>query len=537
MNLIFRLIFSLALVSLVSCGGDTADTADTGSGEKVLHYGNGGEPKTVDPNLQSLVLEGNIMYALFEGLVSPDAAGNTIPGQAESWNVSEDGLKYVFILRRGLIWSDGHPLTAEDFAYSLRRIVDPETAAELAFSAYAIKNAEAVNTGELPLSALGVKAVDDHTLEITLGKPQPALIATLRSVQGLPVPKHVIEKHGKEWIKPENIATNGAYLYKSWEVGNRLEIEKSPHYWAADSVAIDRVFFYPTEDSEAALRRVRAGELHIDRNFPMARAEWLRNNMPKYMRTHPYLGSYFYVFNTKKPPLNDVRVRQALNMLVDRDLIVRLILNDLGYERAYSMVPPTMSDWEAPEPPEWVAWTAEERHERAGQLLAEAGYGLDNPLSVNLSYNTDEGHKRIAIAISKMWQAIGVNATLENFEFRVHTDNVNQGNFEIARRGWIGIEGMPEFFLGMFETNTLPLNSGRWSSQRYDETLALALEALTVHERHALFREADAILQQELPLLPIYFYISRNLVSPNVTGWVDNPVDGHHIRFLDIVGD
>lgn len=533
MRIMFRLCLMVIVFGLVSCGEESAPVVE-GPTEKVLHYGNGGEPKSVDPNLQSLVLEGNIMYELFEGLVVSAADGSIVPGQAESWTISEDGLQYVFTLRPDLVWSDGHPVTAEDFVFSFQRILDPNTAAELAFSVYALKNAEAVNTGELPVSELGVAALDDRTIEITLGLPQPALLSTLRSVQGLPIPKHIVDKHGKEWIKPENIVSNGAYIYKSWEVGNRLEIEKNPLYREASAVAIERVYFYPTEDSEAALRRVRAGELHLDRNFPMARAKWLRDNMPDYVRTHPYLGSYFYVFNMKKPPLDDLRVRQALNMVVDRDLIVRLLLNDLGYEPAYSLVPPTMYNWQAPELPEWVSWTTEQRQRAAQKLLAAAGYGPENMLDVNISYNTDEGHKRIAVAISKMWQAIGVNATLENFEFRVHTDNVNQGNFEIARRGWIGIAGMPEFFLGMFETNTIPLNSGRWSFPQYDETLSAALAAVSVEERLALFKEADTILQNELPLLPIYFYISRNLVSPKISGWVDNALDGHRISYLDI---
>jgi oligopeptide transport system substrate-binding protein len=333
------------------------------------------------------------------------------------------------------------------------------------------------------------------------------------------------------------MVSNGPYVFKEWQVGNRLEIERNPRFRDAASVAIDRVFFYPTEDSEAALRRIRAGELHIDRNFPMSRTGWLRENMPDYMHTHPYLGSYFYVVNVQKPPLDDLRVRQALNMMIDRKNIVRLVLNDLGFEPAYSLVPPTLSSWTLPDQPTWASWSMERRAERARKLLSEAGYGADNPLTFNLSYNTDEGHKRIAITVSKSWESIGVRAILENSEFRVHTDNVNQGNFDIARRGWIGNQGMPEFFLGLFESTNIPLNGGRWDHPDFDQKLSDALEIAPVSGRNELFREADTILQEQLPLFPIYYYVSRNLVSPRVTGWVDNPGDDHRIRLMDLTGE
>lgn len=531
------ILIILFLAFVGACGGSNTGVEGAVPGEKVLHYGSGSDPKTIDPNKQSLVLEGYIMYSLFEGLVTYDRAGSIIPGQAESWEISEDGLTYIFKLKEGLIWSDGQPVTAEDFAFSMRRLLNPMTAAELAFSLYAIKNAEAIIGGKLQPEELGVTVADARTLVIELDKPQPALLASLASVQGLPVPKHVVEQYGSAWIKAEHIVSNGAYLFRNWQVGNRLEIERNPLFRDTASVAIDRVFFYPTADDEAALRRIRAGELHIQRSFPMAKATWLRENMPEYLHTAPWVGSYFYILNVQRPPLDDVRVRRALNMLIDRDSIVRLILQDLGWEAAYSMVPSTLRGWEIPAAPEWASWSREQRVEAAKALIAEAGFGPENPIELNLSYNTDESHKRIAIAISKMWEAVGIVTTLENFEFRVHTDNVNQGNFDVARRGWIGIDGMPEFFLGMFETQNLSLNSGRWSSAAFDAALSDALNLSDPEARNAQFLKAEKILQDELPLLPIYFYISRNLVSPRVTGWIDNPMDAHRIRWLDLMDE
>lgn len=501
--------------------------------ERQLRFGNGSEPKTLDPNLSTLVPDGRVIAALFQGLVDMDPAGNFIPGQAESWTISDDGLIYTFTIRQGLQWSDGTPITAHDFVYALRRVTDPTLAAEFASFYYPILNAAAVNRGELPAEALGVEALGDHLLQVTLEQPKPSLIELFSHISSFPVPRHVIERVGqREWLKPEHIVSNGAYVLKSWVVGDRIEVEKNPLFHEAETVEIDRVFYYPTENTEAAFNRFRAGGLDVDSNFPLSRVDWLRQNMPQAMRVEPQWGVYFYSINITRPPFDDVRVRRALAMAIDRELITRTILRDIGFLPAYSFVPPLLPSYQAPEAQPWQSISHQGRVELARSLLAELGYGPDNPLTFDLSYNTSDEHRQIAVAVAKMWEAIGVKATLSNTEFSVHDENMKTGLYDVARRGWVSTFDSPEYFLNILHTNAIPLNAARYSSPQFDRLLDDALRLPRVADRVALMRQAEKLMLADMPIIPIYFYVDRHLVAPYVTGWVDNPTGRHRVRFL-----
>ena len=502
--------------------------------ERQLRFGNESEPKTLDPNLSTLVPEARVISALFQGLVDMDPAGNFIPGQAESWVISEDGLIYTFTVRQGLQWSDGTPITAHDFVYGLRRVIDPKLAAEFASFYYPIENGAAVGRGELPPEALGVEALSDDVLQVTLERPKPSLIELFSHASSYPAPRHVIERVGqREWLKPEHIVSNGAYVLKSWVVGDRIEIEKNPLFHAADTVEIDRVFYYPTENTEAAFNRFRAGELDVDSSFPLSRVDWLNKNMPQAMRVEPQYGVYFYTVNTTRPPFDDARVRRALAMAIDREVITRTIMRDIGFLPAYSFVPPLLPSYQTPPDGQpWQSISFEGRVELARSLLAELGYGPDNPLAFDLSYNTSEEHRQIAVAVAKMWEAIGVKVTLSNTEFPVHDENMKNGLYDVARRGWVSTFDSPEYFLNILHTNAIPLNAARYSNPQFDRLLDEALRLPRVADRVALMRQAEELMLADMPVIPVFFYANRQLVAPYVTGWVDNPTGRHRIRFL-----
>ncbi|MCB1809505.1 MAG: peptide ABC transporter substrate-binding protein, partial [Candidatus Competibacteraceae bacterium] len=441
---ILKFLLALAVVVSVNVQAQT-----------VLRIGNVGEPKTLDPHFVSGVWENRIVGDLFMGLTTEGPDASTIPGAAESWTVSDDGLVYTFKLRAHN-WSDGTPVSAEDFVYSMRRILLPATAAEYASLLYTIKNAEAVNSGKAAPEELAVKALDEQTLEITLEAPAPFFIDQLTHYTAFPVPRHVVEKYGNDWVKKGNIVSNGPYVLNEWIPNTHVILDKNPEFYDAANVMIDQVYFDPNEDRSAVQKSFRAGELDIAKDFASDQIDWLRENLPQETHIAPYLGIYYYPINTSKAPFNDKRVRQALSMALNREAITDKVLKT-GEVPAYSFVPPGTGNYAAG--PSYVSWKDvpyAERVEQAKALLAEAGFGPDNPLQFTLSYNTSENHKRIAIAASAMWKQIGVQAELFNSEVKVHYDRLKQADFDIARAGWIADYNDPQNFLYLLETRTGP---------------------------------------------------------------------------------
>ena len=499
-----------------------------------LRVGNVGEPKTLDPHFVSGTWENRIVGDLFMGLTTEAADGSTIPGAAESWTVSDDGTVYTFKLRDHL-WSDSIPVTAEDFVFAMRRILEPAAAAEYASLLYTIKNAEELNSGKMEgMENLGVRAADPKTLEITLRAPAPYFIGQLTHYTAFPVPKHVVEKHGNDWVKKENIVSNGPYVLNEWVPNTHVILDKNPTFYDASNVQIDRVIFYPDEDRAAVQKRFRAGEVDIVKDFASDQIDWLKANIPEETHIAPYLGIYYYPINTSKPPFDDVRVRQALSMALNREAITDKVLKT-GELPAYSFVPPGTDNYAAG--PAYVSWKDtpyNERLENAKQLLAEAGFGPDKPLQFTLSYNTSENHKRIAIAAAAMWKQLGVQVDLFNTEVKVHYDRLKQADFDIARAGWIADYNDPQNFLYLLETRTGPNNYGQYSNPQFDQLMIDAENTQDLQKRGEIMAQAEAIAMADQPLIPIYYYVSKNLVSKAVQGWVDNTKDIQRTRWLSV---
>ncbi|PID63697.1 MAG: peptide ABC transporter substrate-binding protein [Gammaproteobacteria bacterium] len=498
-----------------------------------LHMQNGGDPTSLDPHKISGDWENRIAGDIFEGLVAQDQNAEPIPGMAESWTVSDDGTVYTFTLRDGIKWSDGTPVTAGDFEYAFKRLMDPAEAADYAYLQYTIRNAEAINSGENDnFDDLGVKALDDRTLEITLEQPTPYFISALTHYSAYPVPQHVVEEKGADWVRIENIVTNGPYQPTEWVPGSHVKSVINEEYYAADELAIDEVFYHVLEDESAALKRYRAGEFDILTSFPTDQYEWMQKNLPGQAQVAPFAGLYYYVFNNQEPPFNDRRVRQALSMAVNREIIGPEILGT-GELPAYSWVPPGMANYGEPAMVEWKDLPYNEKLEQAKALIEEAGYGPDKPLKVQLRYNTNENHKRVAIAIAAMWKQIGVEVELYNTEVKVHYDELSKGILEVARAGWLADYNDPDNFLKLLRTG-VDYNYGRWSNAEYDALLREANAMTDLEARAAKLREAEAIALADSAALPIYYYITQNVVSPKVKGFVNNTFDVHRTRWLSL---
>jgi oligopeptide transport system substrate-binding protein len=500
--------------------------------EKVLRIANMAEPETLDPHKSSTVPESDILRNLFEGLVVLDPGGKVAPGVAESFSVSDDGLTYTFRLRANAKWSNGEPVTADDFVYSLRRIENPKTRSQYAEVLYPIKNAQEVNTGKAALTELGVAAVDARTAQITLKAPTPYFLQLLTHTSALPVNEKAVTRFGEEWLKPGNMVSNGAYMLDDVKPNSHIRIVKNRDYWDAAKVTIDAAVFDPSEDRVAVLKRFRAGEFDVLRDLPNDQLSWLRQNMPKELHIAPYAGVYFYVFNTTKPPFNDKRVRLALSMAINREILVEKITG-AGELPAYGFVPDGTASY-TPRRVPWRTLSQAEREAAAQKLMSEAGYGLGKPLRFELAYNTSENHKRIAVALAAMWKKINVNVELVNTEFKVHLSNMRIGNFQMGREGWIVDYNDAQGYLFLLQTSTKQQNFSRFSNPEYDRLMDEASFTADPRKRAALLEQAEGILLEELPVMPIYFYVSKNLVSTKVKGWQDNLRDAHYVRDLSL---
>jgi len=508
---------------LLACSGGESNVA-TGNREGILHLGNGTDPQELDPHIVTGIPEHNILTALLEGLVAKDPATlEPIPAVAERWEVSEDGKHYRFYLRHNARWSNGDPLTAEDFAWSWWRALQPALGNQYAYMLFAIKGAEAYYKGELTdFDQVGVKVIDDYTLDVTLTNPTPYFLQLLDHYSYYPVHRATIEKfgapdeRGSQWTRPGNFVGNGPYNLSEWRLFKRVVVSKNPYYWDADTVSINAIHFHPTENVTTEERMFRSGQLHRTGSIPIDKVATYRKNHPELLYTQAYLGNYFYRFNTKVPQLSDKRVRQALAMTIDRDAIVKQVTK--GDELpAYTFTPPDTLGYTAPDAFRYDP-------EKARQLMTEAGYpgGEGFPVT-ELLYNTSEGHRKIAVAIQQMWnKELGIKIVLNNQDWKVYLNSVDTGDYAIARAGWIGDYVDPNTFLDMWLTDGGNNRTG-WSNPRYDELIIkLAPEASDREERYRLMREAEALLLKDMPVIPIYIYTSKSLVHPSLKGLKPN---------------
>lgn len=499
--------------------------------ETVFNRGNSADPESLDPHKTSTVYEAHILRDLFLGLVTEDQNSETIPGAAESWAVSDDGTVYTFKLRDGAVWSDGSPVTADDFVYSFQRLQDPATAAEYASMLYVIKNGEEVNTGKMQPEELAVRAVDANTFEVTLKSPTPYFIEMLTHQAAYPVSRKAIESMGADWIKAGNLVSNGAYTLAEFVPNDHIRLVKNPKFYDAGNVKIDVVNYFPTEDRSTAVKRFEAGELDTNDDIPTEQLADLKAKFGDQLRIGPYLGTYYYAIKTTKAPWDNVELRNAISMAIDRDFIAEKVWQN-SMLPGYSMVPPGITGYESA-----IASYADmsqiDREDKAKEILEKMGYTPENPLKMEIRYNTSENHKNTAVAIQEQLKPLGVEVTLLNTDTKTHYGHLEQkGDFDVARAGWIADYKDPETFLGI-SVAASGNNYSDFNNPQYEELMKQAAAAGgKPEERMKLLAQAERVLVDELGNIPLLYYSYKNLVSPKIHGFEENVMDRHPTRFI-----
>lgn len=500
--------------------------------DQTVIRGNGEEPQTLDPHQAESVPSANILRDLFEGLTTEAPAGDIIPGAAIRWNISRDARTYTFYLRRDMLWSNGDPLTADDFVFSLRRAASPATASPSATMLLPIQNAREVLANELPLEDLGIALLDKYTLQITLTGPTPYFLGLLTHPVAYPVNRRNLEEFGDEFSRPDKLVSNGAYVLRDWKHRVSIELEKNPLYREAENTIVDRVIFMPIEDVSVEVTQFRSGALDWTNEVPNNQFAWLQRNYPDELVISPWMGSYFFGFNLEVEPfVQNPELRQALLFAIDRQIITDKV-TQFGEQPSFSLVPPGIEDY-IPFVPEYADWTQEQRNEEARRLYELVGYSHENPLRTEIRYNSSENHKKIALAIASMWkQVLGVNTSLVNEEFRVFLQNRQQKVItQVFRAGWISDYNDPYSFLELFRTGD-GRNDYGYSNSIFDAVLdEVATERIRARRSRLMF-EAERILLSDFAVIPIYSYVTKRLVDQHLKGWQNNVMDHHLTRYM-----
>lgn len=520
---------AIMAATLVACGGGGGDTADM----PTLNRGISAKVDTLDPHRSSAQWENIIIGDMIIGLTTHDKDGTPINGMADSWEVSEDGTVWTFKLG-DYVWSDGVPVTAHDFVYAMRRIQDPALASQYSSLLYLIEGAEAINMGEAEPETLGVRAIDDKTLEIKLVGPAPYLPGLLTHYTTYPVPKHVVEEHGERWIQADNIVTNGPYKLVYWEPGRPLVSEHNPTGFGADNVCFTRIIYHEIEVPSTYEAMLEAGTMDINNAFEGNRRDELEERFPGWTRTTPALITTYWAFNQTEPPFDDVRVRKALAMTLDREFLTDKVLTP-GYVPAYALVPPGMQNYDVPRPQvSWKDWPMEQRIEEARSLLTEAGYGPDNPLVFEFIHRSTDDNRKPPPVARENWKKIGnwVDARISQQDTKALYARLRTKDFVMSDAAWAADYDDPQNFLYLLDSNTGQQNYGAYSNAEYDRLLAAASKELDLQKRAELLAEAEAIMLEEVPVTPMWFQVTKNMVNPEITGYEDNAVDQHRSRFM-----
>jgi oligopeptide transport system substrate-binding protein len=536
----------VALASLVSFGacdeggsqnsggsGGSAKQGSSSSGD-TFKYALSDDPETFDTAKMSGAPEGRVAFNVFEGLLMPAQTTKgatsskelTRPGMAKSYEVSDDGTTYTFQLRKDAKWSDGHPVTAEDFAFAWKRVLTPGFPADYAQLMYVVKNAEEYNSGKVETwSEVGVETPDEHTVVVHLERPTPFFPELAAFYTFFPQPKHVVEKHGDDWTREKNIVSNGAYTLDTYKPQRHIKLKKNSKYWEADDVSIENTELRIIKDRNAVVNAFKAGKLHwTGAGLPIAQISDLIMR-PDYFR-EPMLGVYYYRINVEKDsPLTKPKVRRALSLAIDRKSIVKTTMKGL-YKTAEAFVPSNLSGYES-------TATVSYDPKKAKELLKEAGHpgGEDIP-TFSVLYNTDKNHKRVAVNIQNMWKKnLGIDVELVNTEWKTYLERVDNLNYEIARAGWIGDYNDPMTFLSLWETGNGNNDTG-WSNEQYDELLDKARSESDPNKRREYLQKAEALVLNKGPVIPVYEYSSNMLLNEKVEGFEPHNRNIHLVKDL-----
>lgn len=467
------------------------------------------EAKGLDPQKYSDLTSLRIASEQFEGLTRYDGTGKAVPGLASSWTTSSDGLHWRFILRDGLRFSDGTPISADIFTRMFRRLNSVATASPHRSLFAMIKE---------------VRQGGPLEVQITLRQPVPSLPSLLAHPAMAALPLHRIAVRGDRWVADRPMVASGPYRLVSWALNDRIKLEANPN-WHDGKPFVHNVDWIPVDDNFTALRLFRAGVADTTSDFPPSRIQWLKRNFPEAIHVEPYYGAYYFAFNTRKPPFNDVRVRRALSLAINREWIAGPLLN-IGNLPAWGIIPPGI-DGLASFHPSWADQTQASRLATARHLLRSAGYGPKRPLRFEIRFNSDTDHRRVAVALSAMWKPLGVEPTLLNSEAALHFAALRAGDFQLARSGWIADLQAGENFLAIHRSNAGFINYSGYANPAFDRAIDTAMSETNLRLRSGKMRTAERILIHDAPILPIYFYISRALISSRIVGWRDNPGNIH----------
>jgi oligopeptide transport system substrate-binding protein len=527
----------LVLFILIGCSSSLTPV-DDGLQKQIFHFGNGSEPQGIDPHIVTGVPEHHILISLCEGLTIPSPYGDAnLPGAAESWTVSDDGKRYIFKLRKNGRWSNGDPVTAQDFVWSWQRILTASLGSQYPDMLYYLEGAQEYHTGITnDFNEVGVKAIDNHTLEVKLKAPTPFFTGLLSHYSTWPVHKETVLKHGSiddrngEWTRPGNFVCNGAFNLQSWELNNKIVVEKNPMYWDASEVQLNEIHYYPVSNVMTEDRMFRAGQLHVTSTLPSQKCPvYIEENNPD-LRIDPYMGTYFYRLNTTNPYLSDVKVRKALAYSIDRKLLVEKVTK-CGQIPAYSFTPPGSNGYEPTTSIPFDPVLAKE-------LLVEAGFNSENKFpKLEILFNTNEDHRKVALAIQQMWQQnLGIEVELVNQDWKVYLSREMVGDFQVSRAGWIGDYEDPNTFLDLMRPNRGNNKTG-WEDKNYDALVAKANSTNNQTERYKLLDEAEKMLIENMPVIPLYTYVRSYQLSPDVKGYNPHILDHHHPKFIYLERD